>query len=381
MNSNSRARAWRARPWWDDALATDDAVDEEGHAIALAVSKTYVAAEVLFASDLNLSLTTIHNNALALISPLTGNLDVDGFDLQDTGELEFRDEAADPTADGRLRRTGDVLKLRTQDARTATVARPWALWADTTGAPAAGIGVGMTFQGESADENPSDFGDLDFVASDIGAGTEDTYASIRLRVAGRALDEKYRFSSTAGDGFAALFAHAVTADRTYTLPDADTTLGGLARAGGSVTEVTTTDTTDADRVTISGLSIAATQGLFIVVGFAKSSGAAATVELGLKLNTTVLGGDARAVTDATNEDQAGVCVFIVPARLAGAAMGYSGGLQIFAADGTAGENSGTFSINERPNATITDVVIRGRTANGLVTLGIMGVHVYVLPSA
>lgn len=161
----------------------------------------------------------ILNNPTSLISPWTANLDADGFDLGDLGEVEFRDESADPTADGRLRRSGDELTLRMQDARTNTVARPWTIWADTTGAPAASIGIGMLLQAESADENPADFGALDFVASDIGAGTEDTSLSLLLRVAGRVLDEKYRFSSTAGDGFAALFAHAVTADRTYTLPD------------------------------------------------------------------------------------------------------------------------------------------------------------------
>ena len=185
--------------------------------MALAVSKTYVAAEVLFASDLNLSLTTIHNNALALISPLTGNLDVDGFDLLDTGEYEFRDESADPTADGRMRRSGDEVTLRMQDARTATVARPWALWADTTGAPAANIGIGMLFQAESADENPSDFGALDFAASDIGAGTEDTYLDVLVRIAGAALAAIYRFQATGA--FRGIFTHANTADRTYTLPN------------------------------------------------------------------------------------------------------------------------------------------------------------------
>ena len=194
-------------------------LDEEGLAIALARVKSWVAAEVLFASDLNAEFNNPLNNALALINPLTGNLDVDGFDLQDIGEIEIRDEAADPTADGRWRRSGDELTWRTQDARTATVTRNLAIWADTTGAPAASIGIGFLFQAESGDENPADFGAVDFVASDVGAGTEDTYMSIPLRVAGRALDEKYRFSSTAGDGFAALFAHAVTADRTYTLPD------------------------------------------------------------------------------------------------------------------------------------------------------------------
>mgnify|MGYP001581678237 CR=1 FL=1 len=142
-------------------------------------------------------------------------MDVDSGGL---AQVIFYDAAAVP-ASGELGRNGSPLYYRITDARTATTTRALGVIADTTGTPAASIGVGLLFQAESADESQSDFGAVDFVASDIGAGTEDTYMSIPLRVAGRALDEKYRFSSTAGDGFAALFTHAVTADRTYTLPD------------------------------------------------------------------------------------------------------------------------------------------------------------------
>ena len=53
--------------------------------MALAVFKTYSAGEVLTASDLNSSFTTIHNNALSLISPLTGNLAAGGFVLTGLG--------------------------------------------------------------------------------------------------------------------------------------------------------------------------------------------------------------------------------------------------------------------------------------------------------
>ena len=140
------------------------------------------------------------------------------MDAGGLAQIIFADPAVEP-ASGEMGRNGSTLKYRIEDARTATTIRPFAVAATTTGVPAASIGVGMLFQAESADEVPSDFGALDFVASDVTAASEDTYASIMLRVAGRALDEKYRFGSTAGDGFAAIFAHAVTADRTYTLPD------------------------------------------------------------------------------------------------------------------------------------------------------------------
>ena len=104
-----------------------------------------------------------------------------------------------------------------QDARTATTARPFGITADTSGAPAASIGVGQLFQAESADEVPADFGALDFVASDIGAGTEDTFLDVFLRVAGAALLSIYRFQTTGTSR--GIFTHANTADRTYTLPN------------------------------------------------------------------------------------------------------------------------------------------------------------------
>lgn len=173
-------------------------------------------------------------------------MDVDAAGL---AQVIFADPAVTP-ASGELGRSGSTLYYRITDARTATTTRPLGVIADTTGAPAASIGVGMLFQAESADEAPSDFGALDFVASDIGAGTEDTYLSVLFRVAGGALDEKYRFSSTAGSGFAALFTHAVTADRTYTLPDADTTFG----AGKTIISFGTSDAIAAGQTRYAGHS-------------------------------------------------------------------------------------------------------------------------------
>jgi len=166
--------------------------------MALAAAKTFIDAEILTHTDLNTLNTNILNNANALISPFTGSVDVDGFDLTDIDELEFRDAVADPTADGRLRRNGDTLTFRAQDARTATVARPFAIQADTTGVPAASIGVGMRFDAESADESPSVFGAIDFVATDVTAATEDTDFVVMLRDAGAVIAERFRVNSDGG---------------------------------------------------------------------------------------------------------------------------------------------------------------------------------------
>lgn len=70
--------------------------------MALTAAKTFIAGEVLTASDLNAMNTNILNNALALISPLTGTLDCDGNQLTLDGDADLN---LVPTSD-------DVLALR-----------------------------------------------------------------------------------------------------------------------------------------------------------------------------------------------------------------------------------------------------------------------------
>lgn len=111
---------------------------------------------------------------------------------------------------------GDVT-VTNSDARTATVDVPVTITSTTSGSPAAGIGTGILVRAESADENPSDFGQMEFAATDVGTGTEDTYFQVLLRVAGAALTACYRWAATGA--FKGIFTHANTADRTYTLPN------------------------------------------------------------------------------------------------------------------------------------------------------------------
>jgi len=124
--------------------------------------------------------------------------------------VEFRDESANPSATRRWRLNGSVLEWLIEDARTNSVIRPLSVSATTTGTPAANIGVGLRFRAESADEAPSDFGALDFSASDVGSGTEDTRLDILARIAGAALTSIYRFQATGA--FRAIFTHANTAE-------------------------------------------------------------------------------------------------------------------------------------------------------------------------
>lgn len=143
----------------------------------------------------------------------------------------------------------------------------------TSGSPAAGIGAGMLFNSESADESPSNFGRIAFVADDITAGSEDTYLAVQTRAAGAALANAYTFKRT-GTGNA-LVTQANSAERTYTLPNADlafTYSGGKAIFAGTLTATRTYTLPDAsftfiqpgvqaDQETATSTTVAVTPGI------------------------------------------------------------------------------------------------------------------------
>jgi len=216
--------------------------------LALAAVKTFVN-EILYPADLNAEFANIRNNALSLISPLTGDLAIGGNNLTGLSLGSVGSPSLAFTADtntGIYSRTVDTVNVSTggvlacefgaswilaavpEDARTNIVDVAGIIRSTTSGVPAASIGIGVEFDAESADENPCPFGRLDFVASDVTAGSEDTYFDVLLRVAGVALESKYRFTSTAATGFRGEFAHAATANRIWTLPNASDTLVGKA---------------------------------------------------------------------------------------------------------------------------------------------------------
>jgi hypothetical protein len=120
------------------------------------------------------------------------------------------------------------------DTRTNTVNYASTIRATTTGTPANGIGVGQLFQSQSADENPSDTGQIDFVYDDVTAGSEDTRLRVWLRRAGAALAVAYEWVVTTA--FKYIFTGAPSANRTITLPDVDLNLAALCidvyRSGG-----------------------------------------------------------------------------------------------------------------------------------------------------
>ena len=165
--------------------------------MALARVKTWIAAEVLFASDLNAEFDNILNNPISLISPFTSSVDAGGFDITAIDELGLSDASSVPTS-GRMRRNGNLLQWRIEGSHTDSVLNVLSLIATTSGTPAAGIGTGLVLRAESADENPSDVAGVQGVFTDIGAGTEDSDVVITARTGGAALAEIGRLASDGG---------------------------------------------------------------------------------------------------------------------------------------------------------------------------------------
>ncbi len=140
--------------------------------MALSALKTFVAGEVLTASDLNAMNTHILTNPMILISPLTGNLAAGGNDIIDIDELQLSDAAANPTASGRLRRNGNALVWAVEDARTATVATALVLQSVATAAPADNIGAGLRLRAESSTDNPLQLAEIAGRLDSVTAGAE-----------------------------------------------------------------------------------------------------------------------------------------------------------------------------------------------------------------
>lgn len=168
---------------------------------------------------------------------------------------------------------GDLVVRKTDSSRTNTVDTPLIVESVTTGTPDVGIGTGILVRAESQDENPSDVGQLDFTFSDRTTASEDSYFQILLRVAGAALAAAYRFASTTA--FRAIFTHANTADRTYTLYNRDFQIGAADLYMGPSSTGASSTAAHEGTVTISASQ--ALSGVHFYTDFTLNSGQTLTV--------------------------------------------------------------------------------------------------------
>ncbi len=159
---------------------------------------------------------TISGTAVSMSGNITSGGILAGASAAITGAVT----AATVTTTGAT--TATAVNATVEDSRTTTVATPVTITATTSETPAAGIGTGILIKAESADENPCSLGQIDFRATDVAAGSEDTEFVISNRVAGAALAPAYKLRSTGAGTY--IFTGAPTVARTITLPDTDLTL-------------------------------------------------------------------------------------------------------------------------------------------------------------
>ena len=158
------------------------------------------------------------------------------------------------------------------------------------------------------------------------------------------------------------------------------TAGAVTRAGGNTTEATTTSTTAVDVLSVSSLSILAVTPIFLFGNGRKTTGAANSGRMGLKLNSTVVilnGGLWR--TSATDESENGTFLLLLNSRVTNYDWPGAG---TFGAFGAANFQSDFNAFDAAvPIATITDVVLQGRSADALITTGFDELNVYTLATS
>lgn len=150
-------------------------------------------------------------------------------------------------------------------------------------------------------------------------------------------------------------------------------IGGLTLAGSEDTEATTTSTSTADLVTVGSLSIPKTSTALIIASLRRSTGAANFASVGLKFNGTAIKADRR-WSSAGNATEQGSATFLIPAH---DSVYLNTGWTILAAL-TQGAELTQIDSSQLPDATLTEIIITGKVADGAITMGVQNVRVYSL---
>jgi len=158
------------------------------------------------------------------------------------------------------------------------------------------------------------------------------------------------------------------------------TASGLTRVGGSTTEVTHTgDTNDTEKMTISGLSIPAGAPIKIILVYRKTTGAAAAVGFGVKLNGNFVVSGSTALTSTTNQAEDGFMIVEIGPRITNYVCAVMRSFTCYVtATGAVAASGGPVSegIVVMPVATITGIIFTIKLDSALLTGGIGAAHIY-----
>ena len=147
-------------------------------------------------------------------------------------------------------------------------------------------------------------------------------------------------------------------------------------AGSQTTEGTTSSLTEADVISVTGLSIAVGVPIKVVgsLRLTADGGGARQAQIGLEINSTsVVTADATNFNTAAGTTQGGAFEVYIPPRR----TNYLRGLFTYA--GVAA--TGIPFDNDAPNATITSITLRGLVSNGSAVLGADDMYVYTLATS
>ena len=188
--------------------------------------------------------------------------------------------------------------------------------------------------------------------------------------------ERFRFTSqneigVAGDNYGTDGQVLTSGGAGAAVAWEDAGAGALTHQGTATSEVTTTSTSTVDLIDIVGLCVAATVPLLITHSARKGTGASAAVSLGLKINGTVVRGDAADAFNSTNAAEQAYYQYNVGDRVA--CYPDAGNIQW----GNSAKGGCSTSFNGcRPCAAVTTIDVTGTSGSGSVTLGTNGLHVY-----
>lgn len=151
--------------------------------------------------------------------------------------------------------------------------------------------------------------------------------------------------------------------------------GAVTREGGNSTEGTTTSTTAVDLLSVASLSIATSSPIYTVVSLRKTTGASGALDIGIKINST----ECRSpVPVSAVQDAVGSGTLILHISEHDATYVRPGGFHcLFSCPGVSlTKTQQPLNVNDIPNASITDVIIRANVDDAAYTGGADGLQVY-----